>query len=243
MVPSPLFQAIRKAAPTISVGMLAADLLKLGSEMRLLELAGVRLVHFDVMDGRFCPMTTVGPPVVRALRTSLFKDVHLMIDEPLRSLADYVAAGADLVTVHAESDRHVHRALQELGAMENANDPERGLLRGVALNPGTPLEALDPLLEELELVLLLAVNPGWGGQRFAASTPRRLERARRMIGDSGCEILLGVDGGITRHNVAEVAKLGPDLIVTGSAVFDGQAPEANARFMLETVAAAAAGRA
>jgi len=243
MAPSPLFQAIRKAAPTLSVGMLAADLLKLGSALRLLELAGVRLVHFDVMDGRFCPMITIGPPVVRALRTPLFKDVHLMIDEPLRSLADYVAAGADLVTVHVESDRHVHRALQELGAMQNANDPERGLLRGLALNPGTPLEALDPLLEELELVLLLAVNPGWGGQRFAASTPRRLERARRMIEDSGREILLGVDGGITRHNVAEVVKLGPDLIVTGSAVFDGQAPEANARFMLETVAGAAGGRA
>jgi ribulose-phosphate 3-epimerase len=163
-----------------------------------------------------------------------------MVDEPLSKVADYVKAGADMLTVHAEADRHIHRVLQQLGAMENANDPARGLLRGVALNPGTPIESLEPLLAQVELVLLLAVNPGWGGQGLGAETPRRLERARRLIEGCGRDVLLGVDGGITRGNIGEVAKLGPDLIVTGSAVFDGKAPEENARFMLEKVAAAVA---
>jgi len=236
---SPLFRSIREAAPTLSVGMLTADLGHLADEMRLLESTGVRLVHFDVMDGCFCPMTSLGPPVVKAVRTSLVKDVHLMIVDPLTKLRDYVAAGADVVTVHVESGEHVHRVLQELGSLTNANDPERGIVRGVALNPGTPLEALEPLLDELELILLLAVNPGWGGQTFATATPRRLERARRMIEDTGHEILLGVDGGITRQNLGDVVGLGPDVIVTGSAIFDGKAPADNAKAMLESVAAAA----
>ena len=235
-----LFETIRAAAPTISVGMLTADLLRLGEEIAVLEQAGVKLVHFDVMDGCFCPMTTIGPPIVKAVKTPLVKDVHLMIAEPLEKVGDYVKAGADIVTVHAEASAHPHRVLQELGAMENANDPGRGLLRGLALNPGTPLAAAEPLLDQIELLLVLAVNPGWGGQKFGAETPRRLEQARRLIEASGRDILVCVDGGITRDNVAEVTRLGPDLIVTGSAVFDGKAPADNARFMLEAVAAASA---
>ncbi len=235
---TPLFETIRAAAPTISVGMLTANLLRLGEEITVLEQAGVKLVHFDVMDGCFCPMTTIGPPVVKAVKTPLVKDVHLMIAEPLQKLGDYVKAGADIVTVHAEASAHPHRVLQELGAMENANDPGRGLLRGLALNPGTPLAAAEPLLDQVELLLVLAVNPGWGGQKFGAETPRRLEQAKRMIEASGRDVLVCVDGGITRDNIAEVTGLGPDLIVTGSAVFDGKAPADNARFMLEAVAAA-----
>ena len=236
-----LLQTLRHAAPTISVGMLTADLLNLGSEIATLESSGAKLVHFDVMDGCFCPMTTFGPPLVKAVRTPLIKDVHLMIAEPLGKVADYVRAGADMVTVHAEADRHIHRVFQELGAMENVNDPERGLIRGLALNPGTPVEAAEPLLDRIELLLLLAVNPGWGGQSFASETPRRLAKAKGLIERSGRDILLGVDGGVTRANVAEVAALGPDLIVTGSAVFDGRAPAENARAMLAAVAAARPG--
>ncbi|HXX24509.1 MAG TPA: ribulose-phosphate 3-epimerase, partial [Terriglobia bacterium] len=153
----------------------------------------------------------------------------------LNKVADYVAAGADIVTIHPEACSHVHRVLQQMRTMKNANDPERGVVRGLGLNPGTPLEVLEPLLDELELILLLAVNPGWGGQRFIPATKRRVEKAKRLIAGVGREILLGVDGGITRDNVAEVAALGVDLIVTGSAVFDGKAVEANARFMLESV--------
>ena len=240
MIESPLLRSLREAAPTISVGMMTADLLNLGSEIELLETSGVKLVHFDVMDGCFCPMLTIGPPIVRAVETPLWKDVHLMITDPLAMLADFLKAGADIVSVHLEADRHVHRVLEELGGLQNANDAERGLVRGLAVNPGTPVEAVEPMLDEVELVMLLAVSPGWPGQKFAAETPRRLERLRRLLEASGNHVLVGVDGGITRQNVGEVAKLGPDLIVTGGAVFDGKDPVGNAKYMLEAVAAATA---
>src|SRR5215831_6498237 len=229
-----VFEVLRDSSPVISVGILTADLLSLGSELSLLERAGVKLAHVDVMDGCFCPMMTVGPPVIKAISTPLLKDVHLMIDAPMNKVPDYVAVGADIIIIHPEACPHVHRVLQQMGMVKNANDPSRGLVRGVALNPGTPLEVLEPLLDELELVLILAVNPGWSGQKFIPSTAGRVERAKRMIADSGHKILLAVDGGITRDNVAEVAAMGVDLIVTGSAVFDGKAPEENAKFMLET---------
>jgi ribulose-phosphate 3-epimerase len=231
------FERLRAAAPTVSVGVITANLLALGSEIALLERTGVKLVHVDVMDGCFCPMMTVGPPFIKAIKTSLLKDVHLMIEEPLEKVADYVAAGADMVTIQVEACSHVHRVLQKLGTFTNVNDAERGIVRGVALDPGTPLETLEPLLDEVEYILLLAVNPGWGGQKYIPSTTARIARVRRMISDSGKNIILGVDGGITKENIAAVAATGADLIVTGSAVFDGKTPEANARFMLEALAA------
>ncbi len=227
---------LRDSSPTLSVGILTANLLTLGGEVSLLERTGTRLVHVDVMDGCFCPMMTVGPPFIKAIKTSLLKDVHLMIAEPLEKIGDYVAAGADIVTIHQEAGAHVHRVLQKLGTLTNANDPQRGLVRGIALNPGTPLENLAPVIEEVDFILLLAVNPGWGGQKFIPSTFARIAKAQRLIADSGREILLGVDGGITRSNISEIAKTGVEVIVTGSAVFDGKAPEENAKFMLEAVA-------
>jgi ribulose-phosphate 3-epimerase len=233
--PSPAFRLLRESSPTISVGLLTADLLHLGSEIALLERTGVRVAHVDVMDGCFTPAMTVGPPWIRALKGPLLKDVHLMIRDPIGKVADYVAAGADIVTVHVEADLHIHRVLQSMGRMVNANDPARGLVRGVALNPGTPLEALDPILPEVEMVVLLAVNPGWGGQSFIPSTFARIERLHRLIRESEKEILVCVDGGVTRSNIVDIAAAGADLIVTGSAVFDGRAPEENARFMLEAV--------
>jgi ribulose-phosphate 3-epimerase len=227
-----LIERFRESAPQVSVGVLTGDWMTMGSQLGLLERAGVKLLHFDVMDGCFCPMLTLGAPIVAGLKTSLLKDVHLMIDEPLSKIESFVAAGADLVTIHAESTRHPHRVLQALGSMANVNDAARGIVRGVALNPGTPLEALDPLLDELEMVSLLAVNPGWGGQKLIASTRERLVRLREKLGD---RILIAVDGGITRDNVAEVARWGADIIVTGSAVFDGRAAEENVRFMLDAL--------
>jgi ribulose-phosphate 3-epimerase len=235
LAPSDTLSALAGLAPTLSVGILTADLLALGSELAVLEKAGVAVAHVDVMDGCFCPMMTVGPPIVRAMKTPMLKDVHLMIDEPLTKVGDFVAAGADIVTVHVESSAHVHRVLQQLRAMANANDPARGIVRGVALNPGTPVEAIEPLLDEAELVLLLAVNPGWGGQRFIPATLDRLARVKEMVARAARRILVGVDGGITRQNVAEVARAGADLIVTGSAVFDGKAAAANAAAMLQAV--------
>jgi ribulose-phosphate 3-epimerase len=211
--------------PTISVGMLAADLLRLGDELALLEQAGATVVHVDVMDGVFCPQFTVGPPIVKAIPDSFIKDCHLMIDEPIEKVQSFVDAGAGIITFHVESTRHPHRVLQSLA--------DSGVIRGIALNPGTPLDAVEPLLDELELIFLLAVNPGWGGQKFLPSTERRLAAARELIGDR--EILLEVDGGITKANIEHVATLGADLVVSGSAIYDGVAPLDNARYMLDVV--------
>lgn len=130
---------------------------------------------------------------------------------------------------------HIHRVLQALGGMKHAIDPGRGIVRGVALNPGTPLDTLQPLLPEVDLIVLLAINPGWGGQKFIPATLDRLEAVKRVVAASGRKILVGVDGGVTRDNVAAIAAAGADLIVTGSAIFDGKAAAANAEFMLKAV--------
>jgi len=227
-----VFKRLRALCPTVSVGVLTADLMDLGRELKAVEEAGVGVLHLDVMDGVFCPMMTVGPQFIRGLSTRMLKDVHLMVHDPIPKLADYVAAGADLLTVHVESTVHIHRALQEIGRLAGSIRPDEGVVRGVALNPGTPLETLEPLLGELEMVVLLAVDPGWTGQRFIPSTFTRAKRTKEMIAASGRDILLCIDGGVTRANIAEVAAAGADLIVTGSAVFDGTSPGPNAEFML-----------
>jgi ribulose-phosphate 3-epimerase len=236
------FEMLRAAAPTVSIGVVTANLLALGSEIELLERVGAKLAHVDVMDGCFCPMMTVGPPFIKAIRTSLLKDVHLMIQEPLEKVVDYVAAGSDIITIHPESCSQPHRVLQKLGQLSNVNDAERGIVRGIALNPSMPLEVLDPLLDELEMISLIAINPGWGGQKYIPATTARIARVQRMIAGSGKNIILCADGGITKENIAVIAATGVDLIVAGSAVFDGKTPEANARFMLETVATVRAAR-
>ena len=215
------------AAPTLSVGVLTADLLRLGEELEALDAAGIALAHVDVMDGVFCPQLTVGVPFVRALPDRFVKDVHLMIDEPLEHVDAFVAAGADIVTVHVESTRHPHRVLRSLAGS--------GVVRGIALNPGTPVSTVEPLLDELELLLVLAVDPGFGGQSFIPSTERRLAEARALVADR--EIVVAVDGGITKANAGRVASLGVDLIVPGSAVYDGVAPDAHARALVEAVRA------
>ena len=211
--------------PTISVGMLTADLLRLGEELAILEQAGASVVHVDVMDGVFCPQLTVGPPIVKAIPDSFIKDCHLMIDEPLTKVDSFLDAGADIVTFHLESTIHPHRVLQSLAGT--------GVIRGIALNPGTPVASVASLLDELELIFLLAINPGWSGQKFLASTEDKLAEARDLIADR--EILLEVDGGITKANIDHIATLGADLVVSGSAIYDGVAPLDNARFMLEAV--------
>ena len=235
MSANPLIEQVREFSPTISVGILTADAMSLGSEVRLLEQAGVKMLHFDVMDGCFCPMLTFGPPLIKGIKTSLLKDVHLVIQDPLEKLEAYVAAGADIITVHVEACRHPHRVLQVLKQMTNANEPGRGIVRGIALNPGTPLEAVEPLLQDVDMVMLLAVNPGWGGQKFIGTTSARMKKLLDLIRASKRDILIGVDGGVTRDNMDEVARMGADIIVTGSAVFDGKDAAGNARAMLEEV--------
>ena len=221
----PDIAALRQFLPTVSVGLLAADLGVLRSEANRLVEAGVKMLHFDVMDGCFTPMLTFGAPVVAAVKTPVWKDVHLMIADPLEKVDAFVAAGADLITIHVESCTHVHRVLQHLGTR---------VARGIALNPGTPIESIEPLLDEIEFVLLLAVNPGWGGQKMIGSIRRRVPAAQELIRRSGRDILLGVDGGLDRTNIAQVAEMGVDVLVSGSAVFAGDV-EQNVRSMIQAV--------
>lgn len=227
---TPVMQTIRNLTPAISVGIMTADVMKLGEELATLNDTGVGILHFDVMDGCFCPSMTIGAPFIKGIRTHLLKDVHLMISEPLNKLEDFVAAGADILTVHYESEpTHIHRVFQTLGSMSNANDPGRGIIRGVALNPGTPVPMVEPLLDKIEMVTLLAINPGWSGQKFLPSMRERLNQLRSILG--GHNILIGVDGGVTKDYITEVATLGADIVVTGRGVFDGRAPHQDAIFM------------
>jgi ribulose-phosphate 3-epimerase len=207
---------------TLSVGILAGDVLRLGEQIDQLGDAGIEMLHVDVMDGVFCPQVTVGPQFVAALPAGFVVDVHLMVADPLEKLDDYVDAGAGILTFHLEATPHPHRALQSLAGT--------GIKRGVALNPGTPIGAVEPLLDELELVLVLAVNPGWSGQSFIPATAGRLAAARELI--EGRDILLAVDGGVTRENIGHVASLGPDVVVAGSAVFAGADLTDSARSLL-----------
>jgi ribulose-phosphate 3-epimerase len=216
-----------ETGPWLSAGILAADLLRLGDAIDGLGNAGVGLLHVDVMDGVFCPGTSLGSPVVRALPERFVKDVHLMIADPVERLGEFVDAGAGIVTFHIEATAHAHRGLQQLTGT--------GVVRGVALKPGTPVASVEPLLDELDLVLLLAVNPGVGGQRFLASTARRVHDLQALV--RGREIAVGVDGGVTVDNAEEVAAMGVDLIVAGSAVFGGAGPAANLGVLLPALEA------
>ena len=223
-------EKLKAVCPTISVGIISADLLNLGSQISMLEDSGVQMLHIDVMDGCFVPQLTVGPPFIKALKTPLFKDAHLMIQNPLTKVGDYVSGGADIITVHIEADVHIHRVLQQIRL--SANAASRDVIRGLALNPGTPLESLEPLLDEVDLILILTINPGWGGQKLLTASRTRLVRLKEMIAASGKMILTAIDGGITRENIQEIGKWGADLVISGSAVFEGGNVTENARFML-----------
>jgi ribulose-phosphate 3-epimerase len=160
-----------------------------------------------------------------------------MVQDPLEKIEAFIATGANILTVHVESCIHIHRVLQRMGSLA-AEKVGRSFLRGIALNPGTPIDALRPLLAEVDYILLLAVNPGWPGQKFLPSTARRLTNIRELIAETGRDILVGVDGGISRENIGDVAAMKPDIIVIGSAIFDGGDAAKNLRFMMEAVSSA-----
>lgn len=198
-----------KLAPSI----LAADFSALGSEIQAIDSSGADLVHIDVMDGQFVPNLTLGPDIIRAIRpyTRLCFDVHLMIAEPQRYISSFAAAGADILTVQAEACTHLHRTVQEIKAA--------GLKAGVALNPATPLSVLDHILEDIDLVLLMSVNPGFGGQSFIPAVMGKIKALRRTLDTLDRRIDLEVDGGIKLSNAREVVEAGADVIVAGSALF------------------------
>jgi ribulose-phosphate 3-epimerase len=227
-----------RAAPQLSFGVLTADLTRLREEVSILYGSGC-WAHVDVMDGAFCPQLTAGAPLVAAVAsTGLPVDAHLMVEEPIRFLPEIVAAGPAVVTVHAESTRHLHGTLQELAVLSAAQD--RKILRGVGISPGTPVQAVEPVLELADLVLVLAVEPGWPGQLPAASTRRRVEAVRDLADGLGCTPLVGVDGGVSLVNAAQIAGWGVDIVVSGRAIYDGKDPTGKLRRMLEQLRSAPA---
>ena len=217
--------------PRLSAGVITADLTRLGSELEILR-DKAEWAHVDVMDGAFCPQLTVGPAFVAAVAaTGIPVDAHLLVEEPRRLVPDIAAAGAAVITVHTEATRHLHHTLQEMTSLA----AERPFVRGVAINPGTPVQAVEPVLELADLILVLAVNPGWSGQAPAANTRRRVEAVRELAAGHGADVLVGVDGGITLDNAAEVASWGIDVIVSGSAIFDRRNPAHNLELMTKTL--------
>lgn len=199
----------------IAPSILSADFARLADEAAAVERAGADLLHIDVMDGHFVPNLTVGPPIVQALKkeTKLPLDVHLMITNADAFIGEFAKAGADYLTVHVEACPHLHRTVQSI--------KEHGVKAGVTLNPATPIHSLEEILPDVDLVLIMSVNPGFGGQTFISSCLSKIRAVRRMLDRIGSRALLEVDGGVKTDNAAQVLEAGADVLVAGSAIFSG----------------------
>jgi ribulose-phosphate 3-epimerase len=200
---------MKKIAPSI----LSADWSRLGEEIAAVETAGADWIHVDVMDGRFVPNITIGPGLIASIRetTKLPFDVHLMIENPERYIDAFAESGADRITVHVEASVHLHRTVAMIR--------EKGLRAGVSLNPATPLVQIEPILPDIDLLLVMTVNPGFGGQKFIEGSLSRIRQAKEMIQTLSPETLLEVDGGVTLKNIRSIADAGADILVAGSAIF------------------------
>jgi len=215
-----------KIAPSI----LSADFAHLAEDIGKVERGGAEYLHIDVMDGQFVPNITMGPPVIKSIRacTEMFLDVHLMIDKPERYIEEFAAAGADLITFHVEATPHAHRVLQAIHA--------QGCKAGVVLNPGTSIDTIEYLLPDLELVLLMSVNPGFGGQSFIPQIKTKIQVLRDLVTRMGLQVEIQVDGGVNRENILELEAAGADVFVMGSAIFNSENPEQTTKDVREMLA-------
>ncbi|OLN33348.1 ribulose-phosphate 3-epimerase [Desulfosporosinus metallidurans] len=197
----------------IAPSILSADFSRLGDQVRLVEDAGAEVLHIDVMDGHFVPNLTFGPALVQSIRahSHMRFDIHLMVEEPERFIADFAAAGADHITFHLETSRHAHRVIQQI--------KEQGMTAGIALNPATPLDGIKYILEDLDMVLLMTVNPGFGGQKFISNVIPKIQVLHQHLEQKKFNCLIEVDGGINQETAPVVAKAGAHILVAGGAVF------------------------
>lgn len=222
---------LKKGSPQLSVGILTADMMDIGSEIQLLENVGVDLLHIDVMDGNIWPNITIGAGFLGGLKTKMLKDVHLLIDKPEKHIEGFAKAGADIIVFSVEYCDDVAGTLKKIGQMKNINDPQRGIWAGVSLNPETPVNTIEAVIDNIDVVVLLAVGPDTGKQNFISELPEKIAEVKKLKED----IVIFIDGAIKKDNLAQVAAMGPDVIVTGSAVFDGINPAGNLKFMMETI--------